>query len=134
MAQVNIPDDLYQRLKERAEEHHRSVEAQLLKTLSAGLVVEEEELPADITDALTALETADDEALWRVARSRVPLEMAEAVQKLRTKQKRASLTSAEQFKLDELLHQYDLIMLLRAKAAVLLKQHGYDVNVLLTEA
>jgi plasmid stability protein len=133
MAQVNIPDEFYQRLKQRAEENHRSIEAQLLKTLSAGFIVEEEELPADLAAALSALETADDKALWQAARSRVPLEMAEAVQKLRAKQKRTSLTSAEQRKLDDLLHQYDLTMLLRAKAAVLLKQHGYDVDVLLNE-
>ena len=133
MAQINIPDELYQRLKQRAEEHHRSVEAQLLKTLSAGFIVEEEELPADLAAALTALETADDKALWQAARSHVPLEMAEAVQKLRAKQRRTGLTSTEQRKLDDLLHQYDLTMLLRAKAAVLLKQHGYDVDVLLNE-
>src|SRR5581483_2738107 len=111
MAQVNIPDELYQRLKQRAEENHRSVEAQLLKTLSAGLIVEEEELPSDLAAALSALETADDKALWQAARSRVPLEMAEAVQKLRAKQKRTNLTAAEQRKLDDLLHHYDLIML-----------------------
>ena len=133
MAQVNIPDELYQRLKQQAEEHHRSIEAQLLKTISAGLIVEEEALPADLAAALTTLETAEDNALWQAARSVVPLEMAEAVQKLRAKQKRSSLTSAEQRKLDDLLHHYDLIMLLRAKAVVLLKQHGYDVDVLLNE-
>lgn len=131
--QINIPDDLYQRLKQRAEENRRSLEAQLLKTLSAGLVVEEQELPADLAAALTALETADDEVLWQTARSRVPLEMAEAVQKLRARQKRTGLTSTEQGKLNDLLHQYDLIMLLRAKAAALLKQHGYDVDVLLNK-
>jgi hypothetical protein len=131
--QLSIPDDLYQRLKQRAEETQRTVEAQLVKTISAGLIVEEEELPTDITDALAALETADDEALWRAARSRVPLEMAREVQKLKRKQQRVNLTEAERQKLDELLHQYDLVMLIRAKAAALLKQHGHDVDVLLTE-
>ncbi len=131
--QLNIPDDLYQRLKQRAEEAHRTVEAQLVKTISAGLVIEEEELPIDIANALAALETADDEALWRAARSRVPLEIAREVQKLKRKQQRGSLTEAEQHKLDELLHQYDLVMLIRAKAAALLKQYGHDVDVLLIE-
>lgn len=131
--QLNIPDDLYQRLKQRAEEAHRTVEAQLVKTISAGLVIEEEELPIDIANALAALETADDEALWRAARSRVPLEIAREVQKLKRKQQRGSLTEAERHKLDELLHQYDLVMLIRAKAAALLKQHGHDVDVLLIE-
>lgn len=93
-----------------------------------------EELPTDLADALTALETANDDALWQTARSRVPLEMAEAVQKLRAKQRRASLTAAEQRKFDDLLHYYDRVMLLRAKAAVLLKQHGHNINVLLTAA
>lgn len=130
---LHIPDDLYQRLKRRAEANHRSVEAQVLKALSAGLVVEEEELPADLAAALTALETADDEALWRAARSRVPLDMAQEVQKLSAKGKRSSLTATEQHRLDNLLHQYDLVMLLRAKAAVLLKQHGHNIDTLLTE-
>ena len=72
-------------------------------------------------------------ALWQAARSRVPLEMVREVQKLQAKRKRTGFSPAEQQRLDDHLHHYDLVMLIRASTAALLKQQGHDVDVLLTE-
>jgi uncharacterized protein YnzC (UPF0291/DUF896 family) len=46
------------------------------------------------------------------------------------KEGRASLTPTEIAEQKELLYQYDRYMLLRAQAAVLLKNRGYDISIL----
>ena len=52
--------------------------------------------------------------------------------KLYFKQQREGLTLAEKERLEQLVHQYDQAVLLRAEAAQLLKARGHDVSELLT--
>ena len=66
---LNIPDDLYSRLEKRAAAANRTVEAEVLDVVAGA--VADEELPADVAEALAALAVADDETLWQAARSRL---------------------------------------------------------------
>jgi plasmid stability protein len=130
----NIPDALYKRIKERAERKHHTLEDELVEALTAGVAKDEEDrIPADITNEMSSLEQASDEALWQAARSHLPLDVSDEIEELHLKGQREGLNTAEKQQLAGMMHQYERYMLIRAKAAALLKRRGYDVDVLLEE-
>jgi plasmid stability protein len=124
---LNVPDVLYTRLKQRAEQANRTVEAELLEVLATA-VPAADELPADLQEAISPLALLDDESLWRAARSRLAAEVAAELENLHLKQQRESLTETEAETLAGLVRQYERAMLVRAQAAALLKQRGHDVS------
>ena len=67
---LQVPEVLFTRLKQRAEQANRTVEAETLNLLATA-VPEAEELPADLQQAITSLGSLEDEALWRAAHSRL---------------------------------------------------------------
>jgi plasmid stability protein len=129
---LNIPDDLYQRLKRQAAFSRRTVEDELLNLATTALA--DNEIPPDIQAAVAALAQLDDEALWQAARtSKLSPRQSREIEQLHFKRQRDGLTSAEQQRLTRLMHQYDKALLVRAHAVGLLKDRGHDVNVLLEE-
>jgi plasmid stability protein len=129
---LDLPGTLYNRLKQRAECSHRTIEDELLDVLAAA-VPAADELPADLAEALSPLQVLDDEALWRAARSHFAAEAASQLETLHLKQQRAGLTEAEDQTRAVLMRQYERAMLVRAQAAALLKQRGYDVAALIAQ-
>ena len=130
---LQLPDVLYQKLKARAEQTHRSVEAEVLDVLAVSVPLSEE-LPVDLKEALSPLALLNDEALWRSARSTFPPDAAGQLEELHLKEQREGLTEAEAEITASLEQQYERVMLVRAQAAALLKQRGYDVSSLLNES
>src|SRR5437867_628256 len=116
---LNVPEPLYQRLKQRAAQTERTVEDEALDVLVTAVPVADE-LPADLAEAISPLALLDDEALWRAARSRLAAEVAQRLEELHLKQQREGLTSEETQTLAGLERQYERAMLIRAQAAVLL--------------
>ena len=129
---LNIPDDLYQRLKQRADIARRSVEDELLRLAASALV--EDEIPADVAKAIAALAVADDAALWQAARSRLSQDVSDEIEELHLKQQREGLTAREKQRLAGLMREYERVLSVRAEAVGLLKERGHDVSVLLEEA
>jgi plasmid stability protein len=123
---LDLPGTLYHQLKQRAERSHRTVEDELLELLAAA-VPAADELPVDLTEALSPLQVLDDETLWRAARSHFAAEAASQLETLHLKQQRDGLSEAEDQTRTVLVRQYERAMLVRAQAAALLKQRGYDV-------
>jgi plasmid stability protein len=127
---LNVPAPLYDRLKRRAEQRKRPVEAELLDVLSAAIPASDD-LPADLAEAIAPLTGLDDESLWRAARSALAPEAAALLEELHDKQQREGLTEAESQAVAGLVKQYERAMLVRARAAAILTQRGHDVTRLL---
>jgi len=127
---LNLPSALYARLKQRADRSRRSVEAELLELVATAVQVAGE-LPADLSEAISPLILLDDEALWRAARSRLAPEAAAEMERLHLKRQHEGLSEAEAQTLAGLVRQYERAMLVRAQAAALLKQRGFDVSELI---
>ena len=70
----------------------------------------------------------NDAALWQAARSTVPPELRKRSEHLHTRQQRAPLTDAEQDEMERLEQLYRDTLLVRAHAALLLKQRNYNVT------
>jgi plasmid stability protein len=62
---LRLPETLYERLREQAEQRNHSIEQELL-------AVVEQAVPPDLEQALHDLEGLDDNSLWQVARNRFP--------------------------------------------------------------
>ncbi len=124
---VQLPDRLYAQLRRRAEQANRTVEAELVD-LVATAMPEQDELSDALSVELAGLEHLGDEALWKAARSRLAATMSRRLEKLHHKRQRDGLTEMEDRALAELVRQYERAMLIRARAAALLKQRGHDVS------
>jgi hypothetical protein len=127
---LRLPDALLERLKQLAENDHRSVEEEAINRLAAS-IPEDDELPPDLRRLLDSMQGLDDESLWRAARNDLARKASVEIRRLQARRKRKDLTVDEQQRLGHLLRQYDRGILIRAEAAALLKQRGHDVDVLL---
>ena len=127
---LNVPESLYQRLKQRAAVEHRSLEEVVIDTLVTA-VPEEDRITPELEQLLNSMASLDDETLWRAARNDLAREAAEEIRRLRAKRERKGLTLDERQRCADLLRQYDEGILIRAEAAALLKQRGHNIDVLL---
>src|SRR5436309_2615727 len=91
---VQVPEVLFARLKQRAEQTNRTLEAEVLDVLTTAVPVAAE-LPPDLESALSPLDVLDDEALWQAARSRLPADVTAALEEQHLKQQREGLTGPE---------------------------------------
>ena len=130
---LHLPSPLYEQLKRRAEQTQRSVEAELLEVVAAAVPVADD-LPTDLAQVISPLAPLDDKALWRAARSHLPAEAVAQMEQMHLKRQREGLTGSEAETLAGLLRHYERAMLVRAQAAALLKERGYDVAELLAGA
>lgn len=127
---LQVPEHLYARIRERAERSRRSVEAELVDVLTAA-VPEGNELAAELYEAVAALDQLRDDELWEAARQTLPEEVSSELEMLHLKQQRMGLTPTELERSEQLCLQYDRAMLIRARAAALLKERGHDISSLL---
>ncbi len=130
---VNLPQSLYDRLRRRAEQSQRTLEAELIEAV-ASVVPSGDDLPDELAEAINSLVLLDDEALWRAARSSIPTQTAEKLETLHLKRQREGLSETEAKELENLVRQYERTMLVRARAAELLKQRGKDISGLIPKA
>ena len=127
---IDVPENLYRRLVERARRSNRSVRAEILDAI-ATTAPDEPGLAPELEAELDALASADDARLWQLGRTGLSDEHIEEIEELRLKSGAGGLTPAEEDRLARLVHETDRVMLVRAEAAALLKQRGHDVEALL---
>jgi plasmid stability protein len=124
---LQLPDGLYARLQQRAQESHRSLEAELLEVLSHA-VPGHDGLPHSLSVELAQLDTMNDAELWRAAKSTLTKKVAAQLEALHVKRQGEGLSESEAQVLAELVGQYERSMLIRARAAALLKERGHDLS------
>lgn len=82
---LQVPEQLYARIRERAERSRRSVEAELVDVLTAA-VPDGDDLAFDLFEAITALDQLGDAELREAARQKLPGEVSEELQSPQGKQ------------------------------------------------
>ena len=127
---ITLPETIYQRVKRQSRLMQRSVADELVAVVTSSMP-EQETLPPDIEEELSQLDLFTDEELWRAARLTAPANKAERMQLLVEKQQLEGLTDSEKQETAVLSHFFNRVMLVRAKAAVLLKKRGHDIAQLL---
>ena len=124
---LNLPGPLYQRVRRTAETLRRSVEEVLLDSVATALPPLTG-LPDEVSDELVSLAFLNDRALWEAARSALPAEHHHRMDDLLAKKGQNRLTAEEQQALDRLVNEYEVLVLRRSQAAVLLQRRGYDMS------
>jgi hypothetical protein len=129
---VNLSEKAYQKVRQLAQDRNRSVEDELATVVENALNEGNNWLgvPSDIADEVGQLRFLDDEYLWRAAQLTVAEEKSDRMQFLSRKRKAEGLTLAEKEEADQLQHLAHRVMLVRAEAAVLLKERGHNISTL----
>ncbi|MDQ3011202.1 MAG: hypothetical protein M3X11_10935 [Acidobacteriota bacterium] len=120
---LEMPDSVFQPLLRAAEATKQPVESLLLTNLQASLP-SLDGLPSETKHNLEALESLDDEALWRIMLETVSLDQQQRLSELLDVNQSGAITETEHGELSSLQHQADLVMLRKAHAAVLLRFRG----------
>ncbi len=123
---VNLPEPLFELLKERAAQSHRSIENELVEVVATIMPVAGE-LTADLKNRLAQMKLLDDRVLEQLAQTRLSKRSLAQLQSLNNKRQRAGLTEVEAKKANTLIGQYERTILVRAQALGLLKERGYDL-------
>ena len=126
---LTLPDNILQPAQRVAQATRQSVEELLVTALQAALPTLEG-LPPDVVQHLVALESLDDQTLWQVMLENVPLDQQHQLHALLLRNQAGMLTDAEREQLAVLQQQADLVMLRKARAAVLLRFRGKRVPTL----
>jgi Arc-like DNA binding dprotein len=128
---LHLPETLYERFRQRAEWTHRSLETEILDAV-ASAASGEGELSPELMKTVEALNGLADEELWRLAKTVMSPEASQELEALHFKQRNEGLSPAEEATRLMLIQDYERIMLIRAQAAKLLKDHGHDISGLLS--
>jgi hypothetical protein len=126
---LTLPDHVLQPVQRVAQATKQSVEELLVTALQAVLPTPEG-LPPDVMQHLVALESLDDQALWRIMLETVPLDQQHQLHDLLLRNQAGMLTASEHAQLVVLQRQADLVMLRKARAAVLMRFRGKRVPTL----
>jgi len=124
---VILPETLYRRAKETAEATDRSLQEVLEQSIALSLPPLEDDLPANVRAALSALTLLSDEALWQVARSEWEEEKQLRLEELVEMRKGRGLTPDETSEFEALLAESELAMLKKAESYRLLTRRGYTI-------
>jgi hypothetical protein len=77
---------------------------------------------------MATLALLNDRALWRVARQTMTDDHYQTMDRLLFIKKQSKLSADQEQELRNYLAEYDMMILQRAHAAVLLQQRGYDLS------
>ena len=129
---ITLPDKVFEVVEKQSRVMQRSVAEEVVAVITASLP-EQEQLSAALEKELSQLDQLTGEELWRAAQLTAPTEKTNQMQLLVEKQQLEGLTQAEKEEAELLSQFFNRIMLVRAKAAVLLKDRGYDIDQLLVD-
>ena len=130
---LQLPENLYELYRQRAEQAHRSEEDEVLEVVLAAAPTND--LPVELSKELEGLKLLGDKALWKTAaQSHLTSGEAKTLAQLNRKRQSnpsAPLTAKEAQIQREPLYQYERRLLIRSCALFLLKERGLDISRLL---
>ena len=127
---IRMSDQLYHQVEQRAGRMQRSVEEEVVAVVEGALPVLDF-LLADIADELGQMVFLTDSELWHAAQTVMTAGENRRMQALVLKRQREGLSPEEEIEAEQLTMRQERVMLLRARAAALLRERGQDVSTLL---
>jgi hypothetical protein len=125
---LDLPETVYNQIQRAAEKVHRPVEDIMVEAVVAA-APGMNTAPIEMRSSLAQMAYLNDAALWQAARATIPAEQRMRLEVLHQQQQAGDpLTVEEEAEEQALLALYRETLLVRAQAAVLLKQRNYDVE------
>lgn len=122
---VNIPEDVYTRLREIAAATNQSLEAVLVNRLKTTFSEPLPTLPPDEQAELDALRHLSDDALWTIAAEQMPDVTQSRAHELMDKNSLGQIAPEEYQELETLVERGNRLMLRKAEASVILIERGH---------
>ena len=119
-----LPEALYHRLERTAQATKQPLEDVAIHALTLGSPPAWDDVPAEFQVDLAALDKMDDEALWKIAKSRMSADVSRRDELLDANAD-GRLSDEQRAELGRLRHDEDLFMLRKAHAAALLRWRGH---------
>src|SRR5919199_6890618 len=123
---LSLPEAVDEQIR-RAAEHAKWPVNDLLVEAVVAAAPAGEALAGDMRSALAQMAYLNDAALWQAARATMPVMQRERLESLHIQQQRGPLTAEEAAEEQVLLKLYRDTIVVRAQAAMLLKQRGYNI-------
>jgi hypothetical protein len=123
---LRLPQEIFEQIQRAAATAHRSVDDVIVEAVIAA-APGSGTVPAEAQPALAQMAYLNDASLWQAARATMSAEQRDRLQELHDRQQRDTLTDEERTEEQALIELYRDTVLLRARAALLLKQRGYDI-------
>ncbi len=120
---LELPDRFFLPVQRTAKAVNSPIETLLLKALQNSLPPLDG-LPDDVFNELTTLENLGNDELLQILRQTVPTNVQTKISTLLIKNNESKLTDSEKSTLINLQKQADLVMLRKARSAVLLRFRG----------
>jgi hypothetical protein len=127
---IDLPETVIALLKQCADHTQRTVQEVAREVISANVPLEPGISPM-LAEELARMPQMSDAELWQAARMRVSSDDSDRLEELHYEKMNGGLSEEERDEQRRLLAVCDRVMLIRAQAAVLLKQRGHDISVLL---
>lgn len=124
---VDLPTTLYNRLKRRAEQSQRPIEAEIIDAV-AGALPADDDLPPELSRQVAALAAADDETLWQMLRGTFPRKKSARLESLNLQRQAGEWNDELAQEAEQLATELEDYMFLRAQAMAVLMQRGYDLS------
>lgn len=124
---LRLPTEILEQIARAAAQAQRSVDDVLVEAVIA-VAPTAGTLAGNAQSALAHLAYLNDAALWQSARATMSVDQRQRLEDLHDKQQREGLTAEEQSEESALLDLYQGTLLVRARAALLLRQRGYDIS------
>lgn len=121
---LDIPQQLYEKIKRFAAVTHQPIDKLMLQTLG-NIPVIPENLPESVTEQLVAMEELDDDMLWEIADLTYGAEQQKSYSALLHKQSAEILSEDEQQEIEQHLETVQIMTLKKAYAYALLKWRGH---------
>lgn len=120
---VDLPSELYERLRTIAEASNRPLQTVLVESLELLFA----DLSRDADTLALSLERLSDEQLWAIVHRRLTWPDDVRLRALVSAGTQRALAAEEQAELESLIDQVDRYTLLRSQALLLLHERGNDV-------
>lgn len=124
---VAIPERLYDKARQVAEQNAQPIDEVIVARLEQGLATKLD-LPDDERAELQALAYLSDDTLWTIAREQMAHARQERMQGLMDKNSRGTITPAEYDELGVLVESGQRLTLRKAQAMKLLMARGYSIT------
>lgn len=125
---IDLPENIYNKYKQRAEQKQRSVEAEIVESIAKAVPTNDDELSAELEDLVSQLAFLDDKALLRIARNNLSRKVAARIETLHFKRQSEGLADSENKELAELMKKFERWFVLRNEALGILIERGQDVS------
>jgi len=124
---VRVPEQVYRRLEDMAQETRQPLEKVLLTSITGNVPPSLDDVPVDLRENLRALQGLGDDSLWAIARSRLATPQQERLETLLARSSAKTLTEVEQEELNRSGEETDRLNLRKAQAFALLRWRGFPL-------